>query len=124
MNEWILIVDDNPLNLKLARIVLETAGFKVKTAVSAEDALRVLKSDTPKLILMDIQLPGMDGLELTRKLKSDAATAAIMIVAVTAYAMSADEDKAMAAGCDGYVRKPFDTRALPDMVAAYLQRSA
>ncbi len=121
---WILIVDDNPLNLKLARIVLETEGYTVRTAVDAEEALKVLAVELPKLILMDIQLPGMDGLELTRKLKSDATTAVVAIIAVTAYAMKGDEQKAIAAGCDGYIRKPFDTTTLPIVVAEYMRRSA
>ena len=121
---WILIVDDNPLNLKLARVVLETEGYSVRTAVDAEEALKVLAVELPKLILMDIQLPGMDGLELTRRLKADATTAVVVIIAVTAYAMKGDEQKAIAAGCDGYIRKPFDTTTLPTVVAEYLRRSA
>jgi CheY-like chemotaxis protein len=122
MSECVLIVDDNPLNLKLARIVLETAGYAVETAIDAEGALRVLGSKHPRVILMDIQLPGMDGLALTRQLKSHGATSGIAIVAVTAYAMAGDEEKALAAGCDGYLRKPFDTAMLPELVAAYMRR--
>ncbi len=121
---WILIVDDNPVNLKLARVILETEGYSVRTAVDAEEALKVLAVELPYLILMDIQLPGMDGLELTRKLKADATTAQVVIIAVTAYAMKGDEEKALAAGCDGYIRKPFDTTALPTVVAEYMGRSA
>lgn len=121
---WILIVDDNPMNLKLAKVVLETEGYNVRTAVDAEEALRLVESQLPELILMDIQLPGMDGLELTRRLKTSAKTAGVTIIAVTAYAMNGDEQKALAAGCDGYIRKPFDTTTLPDVIAGYLQRSA
>jgi two-component system, cell cycle response regulator DivK len=120
---WILIVDDNPLNLKLARLILETEGYLVRTAIDAEEALRMLATDQPGLILMDLQLPGMDGLELTRRLKAGIA-ADVIIIAVTAYAMKTDEQKALAAGCDAYLRKPFDTTTLPDMVARYMPRSA
>jgi CheY-like chemotaxis protein len=120
---WILIVDDNPLNLKLARVVLETEGYTVRTAVDAEEALRVLEVELPKLILMDIQLPGMDGLELTRRLKANVSTSMVLIIAVTAYAMKGDEQRALAAGCDGYIRKPFDTTTLPVVIADYMGRS-
>jgi two-component system cell cycle response regulator len=120
--EPILIVDDNPTNLKLARIVLEEVGYAVRTAPDAEEALALLDAFAPRLILMDIQLPGIDGLELTRRLKSDPRTRNIAIVALTAYAMKGDEAKARAAGCDGYVTKPIDTETLPQVVAAQLAR--
>lgn len=116
----ILIVDDNQMNLKLVRVVLAGEGYQVRTAADAEEALGVLEAWRPSLILMDIQLPGMDGLELTRRLKADAATREIFIVAITAYAMKGDEQRALAAGCDGYITKPIDTRTLPDVVARYL----
>jgi CheY-like chemotaxis protein len=116
--EPILIVDDNPLNLKLARVVLAAAGYGVLTAVNAEDALALLESGKPRLILMDLQLPGMDGLELTRRLKSDPERCEIVIVALTAYAMKGDEDKALLAGCDAYMSKPIDTDALVGLVAS------
>jgi len=122
--EPILIVDDNSTNLKLARVLLAGEGYQVRTAVDAEEALAVLQVYRPRLILMDIQLPGMDGLELTRRIKADPATAATTILALTAYAMKGDEDKALAAGCDGYVAKPIDTRALPGVIEAYLKRGA
>jgi CheY-like chemotaxis protein len=118
--EPILIVDDNPQNLKLARILLAGEGYEVRTATDAEQALEVLRSFDPRLILMDLQLPGMDGLSLTRQLKSDPARAGITIVALTAYAMKGDAEKALAAGCDGYIAKPIDTDALPRLVARYL----
>jgi CheY-like chemotaxis protein len=121
--EAILIVDDNAANLKLARVLLATEGYEVRTAMDAEDALSVLETFTPRLILMDIQLPGMDGLELTRRLKADPARRGITILAMTAYAMKGDDEKAFAAGCDGYVTKPIDTRALPSVVADYLASS-
>jgi two-component system cell cycle response regulator DivK len=119
--EAILIVDDNPANLKLARVLLQGEGYEVRTAVDAEDALRLLEAFTPRLILMDIQLPGMDGLELTRRLKSDAATKGIVILALTAYAMKGDEERAKAAGCDGYIAKPIDVSSLPGVIAQHLR---
>jgi CheY-like chemotaxis protein len=123
--ESILIVDDNPVNLKLARVVLAGEGYRVETAVDAEDALALLgRISPPRLILIDLQMPGMDGLELTRLLKQDPALADTAIVALTAYAMKGDEGKALDAGCDGYISKPIDTRTLGATVAAYLERSA
>ena len=116
----ILIVDDNAQNLKLVRVVLANEGFDVLTASNEEDALQLLLTVTPRLILMDIQLPGMDGLELTRRLKADPATEAIRIVALTAYAMKGDDEKAFAAGCDGYITKPIDVERLPEVVRSYL----
>jgi CheY-like chemotaxis protein len=116
----ILIVDDNTQNLKLARVVLANEGFDVLTASNAEDALQLLRTATPRLILMDIQLPGMDGLELTRRLKADPATRAICVIALTAYAMKGDDEKAFAAGCDGYITKPIDVERLPVVVSSYL----
>jgi len=119
----ILIVDDNVQNLKLARVVLSGEGYEVRTAGDAEEALKVLDSFTPKLILMDLQLPRMDGLELTRLLKADPRRRSIVIVALTAYAMKGDDNKALAAGCDGYLSKPIDIEVLPRVVAAHLARA-
>jgi CheY-like chemotaxis protein len=116
----ILIVDDNTQNLKLARVVLANEGFDVHSASNAEDALQLLRTVTPRLILMDIQLPGMDGLELTRRLKADPATRAIRVIALTAYAMKGDDEKAFAAGCDDYITKPIDVERLPVVVRSYL----
>ncbi len=121
--ERILIVDDNPTNLKLARVLLQTEGYSVSTAIDAEDALRQITTFQPQLILMDIQLPGMDGLELTRCLKAELATKNIVILALTAYAMKGDEQKALAAGCDGYIAKPFDIDSLPQVIAQHLAAS-
>jgi two-component system cell cycle response regulator DivK len=120
--EPILIVDDNPANLKMLRITLAVAGYDVQTAVDAEQAIAVLASFRPRLILMDIQLPGMDGLELTRRLKADPATRDAIVLAVTAYAMKGDEQRALDAGCDGYVTKPINTRTLATTVARSLER--
>jgi CheY-like chemotaxis protein len=115
----VLIVDDNPTNLKLARVALRDAGFDVRTASDAEEALATLETFHPRVILMDLQMPGMDGFALTRRLKADPARRGIAIVAVTAYAMRGDEEKALAAGCDGYLAKPLDTRTLATLVAHY-----
>jgi CheY-like chemotaxis protein len=119
--EPILAVDDNAANLKLVRVVLQLEGYDVRTATTADEALAVLETFRPRLILMDIQLPGIDGLELTRRLKADPATRDTIILALTAYAMKGDEQKALEAGCDGYVTKPIDTRTLPGVVAAFLR---
>jgi len=116
----ILIVDDNPVNLKLVRVVVSGEGREVRGAADAAEALALLRTFHPRLILMDIQLPDMDGLELTRRLKADPATAAIPIVAVTAYAMKGDEEKMLAAGCAAYVSKPIDTRRLGALVSRLL----
>lgn len=120
--ERILIVDDNPVNLKLVRVLLHGEGYEIRTATDAEEALAVLRQFRPRLILMDIQLPGMDGLTLTKQLKSDPATRDIVVLALTAYAMKGDDRKALDAGCDGYVAKPVDTRQLPGVVAEFLTR--
>ena len=120
--EPVLVVDDNPLNLKLTRILLAGEGYEVKTAVDGQEALDVLRSFHPRLILMDIQLPGMDGLELTRRLKGDPETRNVVILALTAYAMKGDEERAQRAGCDGYIAKPIDTRRLPDLVRSFLKQ--
>jgi len=116
----ILIVDDNEFNLKLMEALLETEGYLVKTALDAEEAMLALETFEPQLILMDLQLPGMDGLELTRLLKQDPTRRRISIVALTASEMKGDEEKAIAAGCDGYLTKPIDTRSLPQSIAAYM----
>ena len=100
--------------------LLEDAGHPVRGAADANEALALLRTFRPRLILMDIQLPGIDGLTLTRMLKSNPSLRDILIVGVTAYAMPEDEVKVRAAGCDGYLSKPIDTRALPDVVASYL----
>jgi len=120
--ELILVVDDNPANLKLARLLLQGEGYDARTAADAEDALRLMETIEPRLILMDLQLPGMDGLELTRRLKGDLRTRDIVILALTAYAMKGDEERALLAGCDGYVAKPIDIDTLPGVIAGFLAR--
>ena len=118
--EPILVVDDNPANLKLLRMLLVGESYDVRTAGDAGEALAILRQFRPRLILMDLQMPGMDGFELTRRLKGDVATRDIVIIALTAYAMKGDEERARAAGCDGYVSKPIDTRSFPDLVARHI----
>jgi CheY-like chemotaxis protein len=125
MPDTILVVDDNPQNLKLVRVLLAAEGHHVLTAAGADEALRTLEAATPAVILMDLQMPGMDGLELTRRLKADPVRADIVIIALTAYAMRGDKERALAAGCDDYMTKPIDTTALPEVVARWLaQRGA
>jgi CheY-like chemotaxis protein len=120
--ESILIVDDNPQNLLLVEVILRGEGFDVRTAVDAEEALRVLESFSPSLILMDVQLPRMDGLELSRRIKRDPARRHITIIALTAYAMKGDEEKALAAGCETYLSKPLDIDLLVRVVVEALAR--
>ena len=116
----VMVVDDNALNIELVSFVLGADGFEIAAALDAEQALAQLPAFDPELILMDIQMPGMDGLELTRLLKADAATRHIVIVAFTAYAMKGDEAKLREAGCDGYVAKPIDVRSFAAQVRQHL----
>jgi CheY-like chemotaxis protein len=124
MTGFIFVIDDNPINLKLACDVLEFEGFTVGKAVDAEQAQEILQHTKPDLILMDIALPGMDGLTLTRKLKADARLKDVPIVALTAFAMKGDDQKALAAGCDGYITKPINTRKLAEQIAGFLRTAA
>ena len=121
MSAHILVIDDNPANLELARYLLGVAGYVVETASDAEQAQQLLKQATPDLILMDITLPGMDGLTLTRKLKADERLKNIPVAAFTASAMVGDEQKALQAGCAGYVTKPIDIDQFTKQVAAFLR---
>ncbi len=116
----ILLVEDNEANQMLARAVLELDGFYVRVAGSADEARKQLQSATPDLILMDVQLPGEDGLSLTRELKADPATASIPVVALTAHAMSGDRALAVHAGCQGYIAKPIDTRTFGSEVRRHI----
>jgi CheY-like chemotaxis protein len=120
----ILVVDDNEGGLLLATAVLQREGFRVDSATSSDEVLERLSVRAPDLILMDVQLPGQDGLSLTRQLKADPATAAIPIVALTAHAMASDREQAMAAGCIGYISKPIETRTLGDLVRGFLAEAA
>ena len=123
-SETILVVDDNEMNLKLIEAVLSGEGYDVTTAVDAQTTFAALARQRPDLVLIDVQLPDVDGLEVTRRLRADPATSGLRIVALTAYAMTGDEDKARAAGCDGYITKPIDTRTLPNVIAGYLARKS
>jgi CheY-like chemotaxis protein len=116
----VLVVDDNASNTKLLAFVLSRGGYDVRTADSAETGAEAVRAFQPHLILMDLQMPGVSGLEWTRQLKSDPRTRGIPIVAVTAYAMKGDAERARAAGCDGYLTKPIDTRTLLDDVARHV----
>ncbi|HTQ03287.1 MAG TPA: response regulator [Polyangiaceae bacterium] len=120
----ILIVDDNATNLKLARVVLAGAGFEVRTANDAEEALHVLEVCRPRVVLTDIQLPGIDGLEFTRRLKGDPARSGLVVIALTAYAMVGDEERARAAGCDAYLTKPIDPDGLVRTVESFTSSPA
>jgi two-component system cell cycle response regulator DivK len=108
----ILIIEDNPTNMKLTTMLLARVGHQVLQAVDAETGMALAQSDHPELILMDLQLPGMDGLAATKRLKHSASTADIAVVALTALAMKEDQVKAMAAGCDAYIAKPIKYQEL------------
>lgn len=118
--EKILLVEDNPVNRRLAQFLLRSQGYEVREATTAQEAFDILKTERPDLIVMDIQLPGMDGLEATKRIKEQAATADIPVVAVTSYAMKGDREKALAAGCAGYVTKPIDKDTFVREVALHL----
>ncbi len=122
MSISILLIDDHPVNLKLASQVLLAGGHTVIQAEDAEQALALLQESVPDLVLTDIALPGMDGLELTRRLKADPRFRHLPVVALTASAMKGDERRVLQAGCDAYISKPIDTRTLPLQVAAILAR--
>jgi CheY-like chemotaxis protein len=115
----ILVVDDQPANRALMEYLLQTLGHQARTVEDAPSALAAIAQEKPYLILMDVQLPGVDGLELTRRLKGDAATEDIYIVAVTSYAMQGDREHALAAGCDGYLAKPIDMASFSSTVAQF-----
>ena len=118
----ILVVDDNEAGQLLVSTVLQLEGFRVDLAGSSEEVLEGVNARQPDLILMDVQLPGQDGLTLTRQLKADPATAAIPIIALTAHAMPGDEELALAAGCIAYISKPINTRTLGDQVRDFLSK--
>lgn len=118
--ERILVVDDNAANVKLVSFVLKAKGFDVSVATNTQEAASLIPTVAPQLVLMDIQLPGMDGLTFTKLLRADPATRDLVIVAFTAYAMRGDEQRALDAGCDGYLTKPIDTRTFAGRVAELL----
>jgi CheY-like chemotaxis protein len=119
--ERILLVEDNPMNRRVAQFILKSQGYTVLEARDGQEALELLKTHLPDLILMDLQLPGLDGFTVTRIIKQDAATKGVPIVALTAYAMKGDAERALEAGCDGYITKPIDPDEFPQTVARYLQ---
>jgi len=120
MTYVILVVEDNERNLKLLRDVLEYAGYDVRVARTAEDGISLAASEPPDLVLMDLQLPGIDGMEALRRLRESSRTADIPVVAVTAQAMKQDRERALDAGFNGYVEKPITVRAFPDQVRRFL----
>jgi CheY-like chemotaxis protein len=120
MSQSVLVVDDTADNRDLTKILLECEGFEVRLAEDAPQALLALRDWTPQMILMDIQLPGVDGLELTRCLRRNNSLDGMLIVALSAYAMPADKEKARDAGCDGYITKPINTRIFAGSVREYL----
>jgi CheY-like chemotaxis protein len=117
----VLIIDDNAMNLELSSVLLRRDGIDVATALDAESALSQVASFQPDLVLMDIQLPHTDGLELTRQLRADPALGNLVIIAFTAYAMKGDEARMLAAGCDGYLSKPLDVPRFAAQVRAFLK---
>ena len=120
----VLVVDDNFMNLEMASFVLGADAMEVETADGAQEALAKISRFKPELILMDIQMPGMDGVTLARRLKADVATRQIVIVAFTAYAMRGDAAKLTSAGCDGYISKPIDVGTFAAEVRGYAGRAA
>jgi two-component system cell cycle response regulator DivK len=120
----VLVVEDNPANMTLATFLLKSAGYAVLSATDAEAGLALARTEQPDLVLMDIQLPGMDGLEACAILKKNEATRDIPVIALTALAMKGDEERIRAAGCDGYIAKPLAYREFLATIAARLQKAA
>jgi CheY-like chemotaxis protein len=116
----ILLVEDNEVNRRLAGFLLRSQGYEVREATTAQEALEILKVERPDLIIMDIQLPGMDGLEATKKIKEQPEIADIPVLAVTSYAMKGDREKALAAGCVGYITKPINKVTFIQEIASHL----
>ena len=120
MKEKILIVEDNPLNMRLIEMTLRAKGYTLLKAADGEEALDMATKERPDLIIMDIQLPRLNGLEVTGRLRQTPALSHVSIIALTAYAMKGDEEKFIEAGCDAYLSKPINTRELPEMIAETL----
>ncbi len=118
----VMVVEDNEKNRKLMRVVLKAKGYNVIEATTGEEALNLLKNQKPNIILMDIQLPGIDGLTLIKQIKADSVTKEIPIIAVTAYAMKGDEQKILDTGCEAYMSKPIDTHELPLIIEKYIKK--
>ncbi len=122
MKEKILIVEDNPRNMRLIKMTLKSKGYTLLKATDGEEALDMAMRERPDLIIMDIRLPKMDGLEVTRKLRETPAFSNTPIIGLTAYAMKGDKERVIKSGCDAYLSKPIDTRELPKMIAEMLSR--
>jgi CheY-like chemotaxis protein len=120
-NKTVLVIEDNELNMKLVRSMLQLRHYQVLEAEDAETGIQIAREHLPDIILMDIQLPGMDGLEATRIIRKDPVLSNIPVMALTSYAMQGDEQKAISAGCAGYIAKPIDTRTFLDNLAGYLE---
>ena len=120
MNEKILVVEDNPLNMRLIEMTLRRRGYMLLMASDGQEAIKMALIERPDLIIMDIQLPGINGLDVTRKLRKTPPVSDTPIIGVTAYAMKGDREKIIEAGCDAYLSKPVDTRQLPELVARML----
>jgi CheY-like chemotaxis protein len=122
MNKKILVVEDNQKNMYLLKFILEKAGYEVISAEDGQAGITAAMSDLPDMILMDMQLPVMDGFEATRRLKAEEKTRRIPIVALTAYAMQGDQEKTEEAGCEGYLKKPIDPETFTDTIAELLKK--
>ena len=118
----VMVVEDNEKNRKLMRVILKAKGYTVTEASTGEEALNILKNQKPDIILMDIQLPGIDGITLAKQIKGNTITKDIPIIAVTAYAMKGDKQKILECGCDDYVSKPINTQELPLVIEKYIKK--
>jgi len=116
----VLVIEDNEMNMKLVRVLLQMGQYDILEAADAESGIPLARANKPDLILMDIHLPGMDGLSATRIIKQDPALKQIRVIALTSYAMEGDEKKAIEAGCDGYITKPIDTRTFLDTIKKFI----
>ncbi len=120
----VLVIEDNRLNMKLVRALLKIGDYHIMEAVNAETGIRLTRENRPDLVLIDIQLPDMDGLRATRIIKEDSATKDIPVVAITSYAMQGDEEKALEAGCTGFITKPIDTRNFLKIISQFLSHDS
>ena len=120
-NKTILVIEDDEMNMKLVKILLRIGKYNILEAIDAESGIRLVREKRPDLVLMDIQLPGMDGLTAVRIIKKDADLKDMPVMALTAYAMQGDQEKALEAGCAGYLSKPIDTRSFLKTIALYIK---